>query len=117
MVVPSNSVDYWNNLSTLWTMCAFGAFYVIAPALYKMLTSYKRAIGATVIFTALSIVVGSFIGKFSVSYALSNFISYLSYRSTFVVMFEFVVGIMAYFATRNIREGTEISPISHFDNF
>ncbi|MCD7854899.1 MAG: acyltransferase family protein [Clostridiales bacterium] len=54
-LIPANSVDYWNNLSALWSIPAFILFYAMAPLLFKVSKSVKTAFGKMVALIGLNI--------------------------------------------------------------
>ncbi len=53
--IPSNSVDYWNNLSALWSIPAFILFYIVAPLLFKASKNIKTAFAEAVAFIGINI--------------------------------------------------------------
>lgn len=91
--LPAGSVDAWNNQSALWTTSAFAFFYLLAPLLYKLMKTYKRACVVVVASIAVSTIFTLLVGRLAdSSVSFSDSLSYLSGKSPLAVLWVFLIG-------------------------
>ena len=94
--LPTSNIEAWNNLSALWTMSAFGMFYLLAPVFYRLMNTYKKA--CMTIFFAIGISV-TFTKVMHICAERSVYqesLNYLAGKSPIAVFWIFLVGGLIY---------------------
>lgn len=90
-IIPSKEV-FWSNLGATWTISAFLVFYLIAPFLYRKISSIEKAYTTFVIFYLLS----KMCNKFGEEFRILGCLHY------------FALGIIIYFAIKEKKEAQVI---------
>lgn len=92
-MVPSESVEYWNNISALWTMSAFALFYLVAPFLQKI---SKRGVLMCLVCIVLLYVAGraasAFYNNMHLSDEFANSLHYINNKNAVSQLWIFAVG-------------------------
>lgn len=92
-IIPSVSVDYWNNISALWTMSAFALFYLVAPLLWRI---SKRGgffcLALIVLLYLMGIAAFAFYNNLPVSEGLAHSLYYIRSKNAFSQLWIFAVG-------------------------
>ena len=111
-VLPSTNYDLWNNTYGLWTMSCFIWFYIMAPFVFKWVRSLKSA----AYFFGLSFVC-SIAWKLVMNSMFSRMVGVesldvLTGASPFGVLYQFAIGIMAYFMLKEEKAYKGIALLS-----
>lgn len=52
-IVPKSENEFWNNIGLTWTIFVFILFYLFAPVLRNVITSYKMAVFMQIVFVGI----------------------------------------------------------------
>lgn len=102
-IVPSKHYYYWNDLWGLWTFSCFMVFYLLAPAVKKLIRNYKQSL----LFLISTIIVG-----YGIRYGLEAWFTRLGYEDVYILVGDspwfnfnvFAVGVAMWYAIRENKE-------------
>lgn len=102
--IPASNVDAWNNLSALWTMSAFGFFYLLAPFFYRIMNTYKKACWTVLFSLGIGIGFTRVMCLVAEKSKYQKSINYLSGKSPIAVLYIFLVGGLIYLYNKDKQE-------------
>lgn len=94
--IPTSNVNAWNNLSALWTMSAFGFFYLLAPFFHRVMDTYKKACAVVLTSIGIGTVSTHIMCQLAEKSQCAESINYLSGKSPIAVMYVFLIGGLIY---------------------
>lgn len=103
--IPTSNVDAWNNLSALWTMSAFGFFYLLAPFFHKIMDTYKKACAMVLASIGIGTIFTHIMCQLAEKSQYAESINYLSGKSPIAVMYVFLIGGLIYLNGKDNRGG------------
>lgn len=94
-------MDAWNNLSALWTMSAFGIFYLLAPFFHKIMNTYKRACAIALVAIGTGTIFTQVLCQLAEKSRYAKSLNYLSGKSPVAVLYVFLIGGLIYLYTKD----------------
>lgn len=102
---PTDNWNLWNNHGALWTMSSFVGFYILAPYLYKFMSTFYRGMLILIAFLVSRPYLVSWIQNIFSGYPEDAHIEWFAGMNPLTELYCFLLGAVLFVAIREKKQG------------